>query len=49
MTCLQREGTLFPGEHSSLVEAFFAMTSASGYTNNLLLVCSLHDELYCIY
>uniref|UniRef100_M4FG90 Tryptophan--tRNA ligase, cytoplasmic n=1 Tax=Brassica campestris TaxID=3711 RepID=M4FG90_BRACM len=30
MTCLQREGTLFPGEHSSLVEAFFAMTSASG-------------------
>ncbi|KAL0691749.1 hypothetical protein Bca4012_091428 [Brassica carinata] len=30
MTCLQREGTLLPGEHSSLVEAFFAMTSASG-------------------
>ncbi|CAA7041201.1 unnamed protein product [Microthlaspi erraticum] len=30
MTRLQREGTLLPGEHSSLVEAFFAMTSASG-------------------
>ncbi|KAL0858073.1 hypothetical protein Bca101_063227 [Brassica carinata] len=30
MTRLQTEGTLLPGEHSSLVEAFFAMTSASG-------------------
>lgn len=32
MTSLQRKGAFLPGEHSSLVEAFFAMTSASGYT-----------------
>lgn len=30
MTRMQREGAFLPGEHSSLVEAFFAMTSASG-------------------